>query len=529
MSRNCLLIIFLCVIIFVGFFQTQYPNLYESFSNNDYATRTNLGNYNANVKYLLLKYNKIDDSQNKIKSIKMYLKRNGNIQQLDMLNQSQVSMVKQDLSSTNRYNKTIQNKGSNNQKSNLNNILADDDNYFQNKKDDSKIILIKFPSLSFKAYEINKIILETTDDGGNEFENTIKSFSIYDENKSLINENTININQKDQFDEFYSRFVFYNSSQYENILPKEYMFNGNYTKSNTYFASFKYNKTQEDKVDNYDETRQSYSSLDDEDSSKPSSLNSYYHKMNSINATDNSQFSKSSQLNDYNYSDSETNGLNNDMKYNRNAFRDSLSTIGNYLDNVMNSKLDANRSNKVVDPTSLSSSKSSNVSYKNGEYSGNNYYGNVIQTNSDLLGSSITSSNSNSNETSSKTSTNSQIYNKYTSVSNNSSDTSSTSQNTSSSVSIGNYGESSISSNDSTSTSTTSSYDSSTGNKKSSSSSSESELDKQYNNSASTSTDNSKYSYNNALNYNKSILNVVPNNQSYVISGSTGTNVVSSS
>ena len=529
MSRNYLLIIFLCVILFIGVFQTQYPSLYESFSNNDYQTRTNLGNYSANVKYLLLKYNKIDDSQNKLKTLKIYLKRNGNIQQLDMLNQSQISMVNQDLSSTKRYNKTIQNKASSNKVTNLNNILVDDENYFKNKKDDSKIILIKFPSLSFKAYEINKIILETTDDGGNEFENTIKSFSIYDENKSLINENTINIKQKDQFDEFYSRFVFYNSSHYENILPKEYMFNGTYTKSNTYFASFKYNQTQKDNVENYDETRQSYSSLDDEDSSKPNSLNSYYHKMNSVNATDNSQYSKSSQLNDYNYYQSETNGLNNDMKYNRNAFRDSLSTIGNYLDNVMNSKLDANRSNKVVDPTSLSFNKSSNVSYKNGEYSGNNYYGNVIQTNSDLLGSSVTSSSSDSNETSSKTSTNSQIYNKYTSVSNNSSNTSSTSQNTNSNVSIGTYGESGISSNDTTSTSTNSSYDSSTGNKKSSSTSSESELDKQYNNSASTAVDNSKYSYNNALNYNQGILNVVPNNQPYVISGSTGTNVVSSS
>ena len=134
MSRNCLLIIFLCVLLFIGLFQTQYPSLYESFSNNDYQSRTNLGNYSANVKYMLLKYNKIDDSLNKIKSLKVYLKRNGNIQQLDMLNQSQISMVNQDLSSTNRYNNTLQNKGSSSKSSNLNNILADDDNYFQKKK-----------------------------------------------------------------------------------------------------------------------------------------------------------------------------------------------------------------------------------------------------------------------------------------------------------------------------------------------------------------------------------------------------------
>ena len=100
---------------------------------------------------MLLKYNKIDDSLNKINPLRVYLKRNGNIQQLDMLNQSQISMVNQDLSSTNRYNNTLQNKGSSSKSSNLNNILADDDNYFQNKKSDSKILLIKFPSISFKA------------------------------------------------------------------------------------------------------------------------------------------------------------------------------------------------------------------------------------------------------------------------------------------------------------------------------------------------------------------------------------------
>ena len=50
------LLIALAIGLFIGIFQTQYPSLYESFSNNDYETRTNLGNYSANVKYLLLKY-----------------------------------------------------------------------------------------------------------------------------------------------------------------------------------------------------------------------------------------------------------------------------------------------------------------------------------------------------------------------------------------------------------------------------------------------------------------------------------------
>ena len=122
------------------------------------------------------------------------------------------------------------------------------------------------------------------------------------------------------------------------------------------------------------------------------------------------------------------------MKYNRNAFRDSLSTIGNYLDNVMNSKLDANCSNKVV--LYLYRPVNHQMCLTKWEYSGNNYY-EFYSNDSDLLGSNVSSSSSGTNENeTSKTSTNSQIYNKYTSVSNNSSDTSSTSQNTNSGVSI---------------------------------------------------------------------------------------------
>ena len=38
-QRNTILISLLCILIFVGLFQTQYPRIYEGFTNDSYETK----------------------------------------------------------------------------------------------------------------------------------------------------------------------------------------------------------------------------------------------------------------------------------------------------------------------------------------------------------------------------------------------------------------------------------------------------------------------------------------------------------
>lgn len=351
--NNIFLLVLLGIILFVGIFQSFYTSLYpykESFEN----VSTSLGNYNKNVKYILIDYSNIKDSSNIIKKIDLFIKSNNNHEKIDLLNNSNIYFVDSSLSkvtyskneclsygninigkSSDSNSKTVEIVDSTNvkilnepndtkiedkfdikidgnkltvtktndtngwdydlnlktcsisselNKESLNKYLKSGEGV-ENAEGMEKKIMIEFPVYSFKLVDLNKFIIETTD--YNNFENSFKSISYYDSTKKLIHSDDISIENNGLEKEPFIRFVIYNESHYNGMLPKEYIFNSEYTSSNTYFQKVRYeiedNKKKE--IVSFNENEYDEKTMDNTKIEPSTELDKYFERLNTT--TDN--------------------------------------------------------------------------------------------------------------------------------------------------------------------------------------------------------------------------------------------------
>lgn len=507
-KRSVVIISLLCIVLFVGLFQVQYPTIYEGFTESNQPSETNLGNYSTRVKYLVLKYDKLPNTKNSIRFVKMYVMRNGNIEMVDILGKAKVKVVDAKLDDAKSSDKTVISKSDND----VSNILSDDARVYKNSENANKMIMFSFPTFSFKAHELNKILIQTEADG---FQYSLRSFALYDTNKSLINETEVTLKNKDQFDEEYTKFLFFNEAHYQHTLPKEYATTSN---DEIFVQTFNYSNKSENKVNSFDEETKSYSSIQD-------SKNPVVHVSSNLNNSISSHTQAQSGINDYMLSDAQLSSLHTQTLMNgSNNFRDAFTKLGSYFDAMINEKISSSSSLASLnpnDPTQLAPQTSSGITYKDGEYSSNDFYGSASFNKSNIGSNSSHYQNSTKSTSISNRDKNEQVYVNQSQVTR---DNSANTQN----YSVGTYGETGINNGvDISNNSMSYSKKKKKGESQNAINSSVNALDSVYNNNSKNVIDNSIYSYNNASNYNRSVLDVVSNDRPYVISGSTGVNIIS--
>lgn len=294
--KKTLILLFIFLILSCCIFQSCFPVFYkpveseqEGFEN---INPTSLGNYQIPAKYVLLDLSR-NTSLNKIDNICFYVFSNGHSERLDLSQIATASFIDKNLEDVIKdTTQTIQNNESENETTSeelnekneenmsVSKILEDNNKDSLTIEGDKKKILITFPRQYIKLPSIDRIIMTSTDEM---FQDTVFACKFYDENLSLISTVNMEITYQENLTIPYKKFVYYNQTYYrDNKLPREYNFNAEYTKNNTYFKTFLFeNKELSSKVEsnsdkNLDELQAYYHSND----KNFGSLKSYYSKLN---------------------------------------------------------------------------------------------------------------------------------------------------------------------------------------------------------------------------------------------------------